>query len=183
MMRLAVSCVGLFIFVVGCGGEGGSGPPVGSGGIGGGGGGAGGSTNTGGSAGTVTGKCPTGDELAIWTKLDGTYTLAAVSVDEKGKSSWSEGSSYDVTVDAAHCNITFQTNGDPEVCQWTGAEWNFAFEWSPTTKLTLHIQNALEQANSTSNGCEVNYRVDLDRMGTSLFFFPGPGAGTEFSGL
>jgi len=170
----------------GVGGVGASGGTSGSGGTsasGGSGGaaGAGGTTAAGGSGGAPLGPgCPSGKAGEIWSKLAGTYKMEALALGSGTDAFWTVGKVYDVTVDTSDCSIVFQTNGTPQVCPWTGQGWNYAAETVPNTTWTIHIQDTTEQTQSTSNLCELNYRIDLGKMGTSAFFLPGTNTGAGF---
>ncbi len=181
-MNSLPASLGLLLLLTGCGDDGGSRPSVGpgSGGSGVGGSGGGGAGGTGGGPGGV---CPTGSERTAWSKAAGTYSLRATAIGAKAKDLWTAGSAYEVVVDDEHCNISFQTDGDPENCDWTGAPWNFVLESAQGTKLTFHIQNALEQSKSSKNGCELSYHTDLGSVGSTLFFLPATSTPTAFTGL
>lgn len=139
---------------------------------------AGASTGTGG--GNVGTACAEGGAGVVWAQLAGTYPMVALALGESADGVWTVGNTYDVTVDAASCAVVFETDGSPEVCQWTGSGWDYAGETVENTTLTIHIQDVVEQPQSTRNLCELNYRIDLGKMGVSSFFFPKTQTGTAF---
>jgi hypothetical protein len=86
---------------------------------------------------------------------------------------------YAVDVDTSNCSVVFHSDNGNLVCQWDGSQWDYAAEMIAGITRTIHIQGAVEQSQSTENLCELNYRIDLGKMGDTASFFRDHGGGSQ----
>jgi hypothetical protein len=108
--------------------------------------------------------------------------MEAMFVDTGTDAYWTLHEIYDVVVDTTDCSVIFHTKDNGTLsCKWTGAQFiNYASETVDGITYTIHIQDVLDQNESDSNLCELNYRIDLDKMGISAFFLPHSDEGAAF---
>ncbi|MCC6662706.1 MAG: hypothetical protein IT375_03130 [Polyangiaceae bacterium] len=191
-MRWVLLVVGA---LVGCGDNGGGGPPSAPMGTGGGGAQTGtGGASSGGSAGTASGgagtggsgggplgpNCPGGTEGEIWLKLAGTHMLEAKAVAGGTEAFWTVGKTYAVDVNASDCSIVFHANTGQQGCKWTGNGSDYASETVKGITLTIHIQDGANWKESTANLCQMNYSIKDQQMGMSAFALPKSDTGAGF---
>ncbi len=198
-----VALVAWIVLGTGCGNSSDGGPPkqpvLGGGGAGGSGGGAGGAGGSGGAGASTNGgsggaggldggtggatpgaACADGDAGVVWSKLGGTYTMRAEGLGGGTETHFTEGMLYQIDVDAPNCSLVFHGDSDDLSCVWDGGKWNYAFETVPGTTWTIHIQDVVDQTQSTKPDCEVDYRIDLGQMDLAAIALPGQDIGGGF---
>ena len=93
---------------------------------------------------------------------------------------WTVGKTYAIDVNTSDCSVVFHADSGQQVCKWTGKGWDYAAETVKGITLTIHLQDGVDQKLNTTNLCELNYRIDLNHMGTTAFFLPKTDTGAAF---